>query len=159
MLGVLMKVYIACTVTRQKDYQIIKEEVLKKGWEITHDWTQDFPTSGRELKTPQLARDARRDLQGVLDADVMIVLLPAARGTHIEIGAALAANRLRTKKIDIFLIEDEDQNPTMYSREAMSACPFYWLDDCKRRTSSLEDVVSIITEHFAWNDLFGAVHD
>ena len=31
--------------------------------------------------------------QGILDSDVVIILLPAGRGAHIELGMALALNK------------------------------------------------------------------
>lgn len=36
---------------------------------------------------------AKSEFQGIIDSDVVIILLPAGRGTHIELGMALALNK------------------------------------------------------------------
>ena len=36
---------------------------------------------------------SKLEQQGIIDSDVVIILLPAGRGTHIELGIALALNK------------------------------------------------------------------
>ncbi len=36
---------------------------------------------------------SKLEQQGIIDSDVVIILLPAGRGTHIELGMALALNK------------------------------------------------------------------
>ena len=36
---------------------------------------------------------AKLESQGIIDSDVVIILLPAGRGAHIELGMALALNK------------------------------------------------------------------
>jgi nucleoside 2-deoxyribosyltransferase len=60
----------------------------------THGWVRTFVWSAVEgADTDQRSAMAIADLQGVCDADVLIVLLPGGYGTHVEIGAALALNK------------------------------------------------------------------
>jgi hypothetical protein len=49
---------------------------------------------------------ARREILGVVEADIVIVLLPGGRGTHAELGAALALAKpvaLHTNDSGIFV--------------------------------------------------------
>lgn len=86
-----MKFYVATRLERAAEHNLVRDTLMKLGHEITYDWTvhgpvwRDGPERIREV--------AQRELQGVLDADVVVVLLPGGRGTHAELGMALAANK------------------------------------------------------------------
>lgn len=82
-----MHFYIATAFERKVDHNVIRDALCKAGHLITHDWT---PT-GLDANIDLWASIAVADIRGVLDADVLIVLLPGQRGTHAEMGAALAA--------------------------------------------------------------------
>ncbi|MEF2781897.1 MAG: hypothetical protein U0N20_02245 [Clostridium sp.] len=47
---------------------------------------------------------AKSEFQGIIDSDVVIILLPAGRGTHIELGMALALN----KKVYLCSLTEEE---------------------------------------------------
>lgn len=57
----------------------------------TYDWTThgDIRTHGPE----RMRTVAGSELAAVLDADLVLVLLPGGKGTHTELGAALASYR------------------------------------------------------------------
>jgi len=56
-------------------------------------WVRTFAWTGDELDPHRHADIAVAELTGVREADVLIVLLPGGRGTHVEIGAALALGK------------------------------------------------------------------
>jgi len=58
------------------------------GWERTFAWT-DEDGEGSDGN----AAIAVAELEGVREADVLVVLLPGGYGTHVEIGAALALGK------------------------------------------------------------------
>jgi hypothetical protein len=58
------------------------------GWERTFAWTNK---DGEDADGH--AAIAVAELQGVREADVLVVLLPGGFGTHVEIGAALALGK------------------------------------------------------------------
>lgn len=60
----------------------------------THGWERTFAWKGEDgANTDGHAAIAVAELQGVRDADVLVVLLPGGYGTHVEIGAALALGK------------------------------------------------------------------
>src|SRR5260370_18430217 len=73
---------------RSKQAEPLLEALKSHGWERTLTWTpQD------EGSTDGYGEIALKELDGVRDADVLIVLLPGGYGTHVEIGAALALGK------------------------------------------------------------------
>lgn len=69
------------------DYSKTLEE---NGWHHTYNWAKNF--SNNET-IDDLIEYAKLEQRGIMDADVVIILLPAGRGTHIELGMALALNK------------------------------------------------------------------
>jgi len=63
------------------------DALKNKGWKQTYAWTD------RGGSTPEYAKIAQAELEGVREAEVLIVLLPGGFGTHVEIGAALALGK------------------------------------------------------------------
>lgn len=68
-------------------YSKILEE---KGWKHTYNWAKNI--NGDEA-IKDLIEYSKLEQQGIIDSDVVIILLPAGRGTHIELGMALALNK------------------------------------------------------------------
>ena len=59
------------------------------GHRITYKWHEH----GKIDDIAELARIGQLELQGVIDADVLVMLMPARFGSHIEFGVALALNK------------------------------------------------------------------
>ena len=68
-------------------YSKILEE---KGWKHTYNWAKNI--NGDET-IKDLIEYSKLEQQGIIDSDVVIILLPAGRETHIELGMALALNK------------------------------------------------------------------
>lgn len=81
-----MKFYIATGLKRRKQHNLIRDMLLKAGHEITFDWT--IHASGVPKNDRENAEVVDRELQGVAEADIVIVLLPGGNGTHAELGVA-----------------------------------------------------------------------
>jgi len=85
-----MKFYIATGYENKVEHNRVRDLLVGDGHEITYDWTimeagvTDFPIQ-RAI--------AKAEIQGVIDADFLIVLLPGKFGTHAELGAALALDK------------------------------------------------------------------
>lgn len=88
----MLKYYIATTLNNAHEHRllsnVIKNNIYSK---LTYDWTRH----GSVLDDPieRRAFTAFQEVEGVRSADVVIAILPGGRGTHIEIGAALALRR------------------------------------------------------------------
>jgi nucleoside 2-deoxyribosyltransferase len=82
------KFYLATRIDRAAQAEKLLEALKSRGWERTFTWIGE-DIAGAD-KYPELAV---AELAGVREADVLIVLLPGGRGTHVEIGAALALGK------------------------------------------------------------------
>lgn len=81
--------YIATKLERHADHNLVRDTMAAQGHTITYDWTTHG--SVREEGSARMREAADGMVRGVLDADLVIVLLPGGRGTHAELGMALAA--------------------------------------------------------------------
>lgn len=77
------RVYIASGPESAMAMELLRDEFLTAGWEITHDWS-----AHGSVQDEGAAR-----VQGVLSADAVVVLLPGGRGTHVELGIAISHRR------------------------------------------------------------------
>ena len=85
-----MKFYIG---SGMKNWELVNyyAELLKEnGWEQTYDWVKNI--SG-DVTRDDMIKYASLESQGIFDADVVVILLPAGRGAHIELGMAMALNK------------------------------------------------------------------
>jgi hypothetical protein len=78
--------YIASSLENVENVKRLRDELVSRGWTHTYDWSthgsvQDDPSRWRAV--------ARAEVDGVIQADTVIVLMPGGRGTHVELGIAL----------------------------------------------------------------------
>ena len=86
-----MKIYIATGLKNFERQRELAKQLVKEGHEITYDWTvhgsvNDEPESVK-------AEVSTNEVQGVLDADAVVVLLPGGRGTNFEFGQAIGLGK------------------------------------------------------------------
>jgi len=83
--------YMASGLENATEVKTLAAPLKQAGWSQTYDWT----THGSVQKEEQqrISEVAVAELQGVLDCSVLIVVLPGGRGTHTELGAALACGK------------------------------------------------------------------
>lgn len=104
--GLKMKFYIG---SGMKNCELINyyAKILKdNGWEQTYDWVKYMSD---DVTLEDIIKYATLESQGIVDSDVVIILLPAGRGAHIELGMAMALNKkvfLCSDTIEEFRIEN-----------------------------------------------------
>lgn len=86
-----MKYYIASGIENIGVVQRTRDYLKSFGHEITHDWTLHGRVWSKGLKICEETLDL--EINGVLNADVVIVLWPGGRGTHVELGLAIGAGK------------------------------------------------------------------
>lgn len=118
-----MKVYIATSLRNHKKHNELRDLLKEDGIELT---------SVKNSTQERLSEVAELEKQGVLNADVVVVLLPGGRGTHAELGMALASN----KPVVVW-------EPELYQLElGPNTCAFYWNNNVHRLPGkSLNEVV------------------
>jgi nucleoside 2-deoxyribosyltransferase len=119
--------YLATRIDRSAEAAPLLQALKAQGWVRTFEWTDDG------IDPARYADAAVKELAGVREADVVIVLLPGGRGTHVEIGAALALG-----KPVILYAPDRDTLTKPYP------CVFHYHPSVKLVVSQLLDVGAIL---------------
>jgi hypothetical protein len=84
-----VRYYIATSLANVAHQQAMRDHVH---WlDLTYDWSEHGQL-GKEAQD-RWASIAEDEIDGVVNADYLILLLPGGRGAHIELGAALATGK------------------------------------------------------------------
>lgn len=103
-----MKFYIATKLERVADHHNLRDRLITLGHEITYDWTVHGSVQREGVDV--IRKVALAEKRGVLEADFVCVLLPGGRGTHAELGMALAWGKpvfIHARAEDGFFAQDE----------------------------------------------------
>ena len=86
-----MKYYIATSTERAPFHNVVRDGLKKLGHEISYDWT--LHGSVRHTSKERLKEVAHLEYQGILASDFVLILLPGGKGTHVELGLAIAGKK------------------------------------------------------------------
>jgi nucleoside 2-deoxyribosyltransferase len=86
-----MKFYIATSLSRMSAHHMVRDALKQWGHEMSYDWT--LHGSVKSVSKERLREVASLELDGVAEADFVIVLLPGGKGTHLELGFAIARGK------------------------------------------------------------------
>lgn len=96
-----MKFYIGSGFKNVELVNEFSKKLQNYGWKHTFNWTKYI----NEYETIEdLIKYSRLEQKGIEEADAVIIILPAGRGTHIELGMAIALN----KKIYLYSSQKEE---------------------------------------------------
>jgi hypothetical protein len=101
-----MKIFVTGQWDSREEIQQIYNVLINEGHTITHDWTVSDGIGSPEDNRHEAGKRAAKDLDGVLAADAYIYCsnhLTPGRGMYVELGAALAAQKL-TGKPQVYLV-------------------------------------------------------
>ena len=101
-----MKFYIGSGMKNCELVNYYAKILKRKGWNLTYNWVENI---NDDVSIEDMTAYAISESQGIVDSDVVIILLPAGRGAHIELGMALALNKkifLCSETKDEFSIEN-----------------------------------------------------
>lgn len=139
-----LNIYVAGRFREYERVRAVVDEIIAIGHEITHDWTRslEFDENGRPLVpieestkalTPSDSKKyALDDLQGVRDADIMILLADSEGlyGALIEAGIAIEC------AVEVWLVDP--------IRDSV----FWYLSPC-RRFGSIGEVYERLLDHLS----------
>lgn len=127
-----MRVYVATAFHNREERTKAIQALAELGIGITYDWAVE--------KEVDLASAGQADLDGVAKADAVVVLLPGGKGTHVEIGYALAL------EVPVILCGAQPRPEGWEPSNADGhVCPFYLVEGVTRLESfSAEAVASAI---------------
>lgn len=108
-----MKIYIASKLENHAAVAALRDELRSLGHEITYDWTVYGPVYKSGLD--RVREVAEMEALGVINADLVIVLWPGGRGTHVELGIAIGAG------IRVIFVSDDER----HHQATTETCAFY----------------------------------
>lgn len=123
-----MQFYIATSLSRMASHNLVRDELKRSGHTISYDWTSHG--SMKLVSKERLQEVAILELQGIAESDFVVVLLPGGKGTHLELGFALAKGK------KVFL---HTEDPLMFELGPQTN-GFYHHPDITRLSCSLADV-------------------
>jgi hypothetical protein len=97
------KLYIASRLANAANVRNLGARLVSEGCKITYDWTRHGSV---EREPHRWAEVAVAEVQGVMNADILVALLPGGNGTHVELGLALGTG------IPILLVFTEKEDLT-----------------------------------------------
>lgn len=88
-----MKYYVATSFYKKHWHSKVVEYITNKypSWQLTYDWT--VHEKAEEVCYDFVQRTAKVELEAIYESDIVIVIVPAGKGTHVELGFALALNK------------------------------------------------------------------
>jgi len=121
-----VKFYIASKLENYEQVQDLAELLKNFGWEHTYDWT--VHGSIKETNMETLKSVGQKEIDGVKNADIVIVLTPQGRGTHVELGIAIALNKI------VYIYHADDK----YFKCDDNTSAFYWLQNVNHFIGNIE---------------------
>ena len=83
----MARFYIAATVSRWQEHNIVRDLLIEAGHTITYDWTQHGDNGNLNGSSPEArARYAKLEAQAIKHADFVVALIPGGNGTNSEVG-------------------------------------------------------------------------
>ncbi|MED5052862.1 nucleoside 2-deoxyribosyltransferase [Anoxybacillus rupiensis] len=118
-----MKFYIASSFANKEVVRLCARRLIVNGFTQTYDWTKNE----RPTAIEQLSQIGQKEVREVMAADFFIMLLPAGKGSHVELGIALASG----KRVYMYST-DED----IYHSETTAT--FYHLPEVKKLVGAFD---------------------
>lgn len=125
-----MKFYIGSSLRNVDNVRSVAGVLKSRGFIQTYDWT----THTNVDSISKLREIGHEEVSGVIDADVVIVMMPAGKGSHVELGIALGTK----KKIYLY-------SSTHEINDIGTTSTFYHLEEVEQCIGSLEDLISIVS--------------
>ncbi|ANU13292.1 hypothetical protein B481_2707 [Planococcus halocryophilus Or1] len=121
-----MKFYVASSFKNKEQVQYVSHELTMKGFVHSYDWTKNERPSTLEA----LTEIGTKEKDAVMNSDVVIVLLPGGKGSHIELGMAIAAK----KKVFLYSPDNEIDDLALTST-------FYQLPEVQKVIGTIDDLI------------------
>ncbi|MCD5323374.1 MULTISPECIES: nucleoside 2-deoxyribosyltransferase [Pontibacillus] len=105
-----MNFYIGSGFQNKEQVQFVRDQLIQRGFIHTYDWTENERAASKEA----LVEIGQKEKDGVYEADLVVILLPGGKGTHIELGMALALNKTIILYAPNREVEDFTKTSTFY---------------------------------------------
>lgn len=120
-----MRFYVASGLQNFENARYAAEKLRGQGFIQTYDWTHNEKTDCME----EIAERGRLEINGVRDADFVVVLLPGGKGTHTEFGIALGLGKR------IYLYSEEEVN------DPLNTTTFYHVEEVNPYVGDIDGLI------------------
>jgi predicted Rossmann-fold nucleotide-binding protein len=124
-----MNFYVASSFKNKKVVNEVSLLLKQLGWHHTYDWTQNE----RVTSLASLQKIGMLEKQAIANSDVVVVILPGGKGSHIELGLAIAWQ----KKTFLY-------SPNLEAMDMQTTSTFYHLPEVQICEGSVEELISTI---------------
>lgn len=124
-----MKYYIASRLENAETVKRVSAVLTAAGHTLTYDWTEHG--SVQKENPERITQVAELERTGVYEADIIIIILPGGRGTHVELGLALAQRH----RSEIVICAETDE---LFQQDERT-CAFYWVEGVRRVTGTIDE--------------------
>ncbi len=129
----MKKFYVASSFRNTNSVRYISHSLKNSGFSQTYDWT----INERASTLDDLKKIGVIEKTAVLEADFLIVLLPAGKGSHIEFGLALGHGKKIYLHSPDSSVNNFDTTSTFYHLKQVDKC-IGTLDDLLEKIILLE---------------------
>ncbi|MCP8967543.1 nucleoside 2-deoxyribosyltransferase [Ectobacillus ponti] len=126
-----MNFYLASGLQNKAAVREAAAAFAAEGFMQTYDWTKNE----RPIDISELQAIGEAELQAVAAADFVAVLLPGGKGTHAELGMALALG----KRVYLYSASPEINDPAQ-------ACSFYHIAGVDRYVGEIAAFIEYVLE-------------
>lgn len=127
-----MKFYMGSGLKNAKVVNEFSKKLKEIGWEHTYNWTEN---NLENESIEDLIKYATLEQKAIEESEVVIIILPAGRGTHVELGMAIALN----KKIYLYSNNKEEF-------DIENTVAFYQLPSIQKVIGDIDYAVNEITK-------------
>ena len=128
-----MNFYIGSGMKNCELVNYYAKELKRNDWNQTYNWVENI---NDDVSIEDMTSYAKLESQGIIDSDVVIILLPAGRGAHIELGMAIALNK------KIFLCSETNEEFSIENTVA-----FYGLPNIVKLIGTADDNINKILKY------------
>jgi hypothetical protein len=127
----MKKFYVASSSKNIETVRYVSQQLVKRGFIHTYDWTKNERASTFD----DLKAIGTEEKNAVIESDFLIVLIPAGKGSHTELGIALGQGK------KIYLYSPDDQ---LNNFETTST--FYHLPEVEKCIGTIEELIERVVE-------------
>ncbi|RLQ92406.1 group-specific protein [Falsibacillus albus] len=124
-----MKFYVASSFSNIANVRCVSQMLIDNGWIHTYDWTKNE----RAVTVNDLKQIGEKEKEAISESDLVIVMLPAGKGSHIELGIALGLN----KRIIL-------HSPTNEVNDFENTTTFYHLTEVEKFYGTVDELVEFV---------------
>jgi nucleoside 2-deoxyribosyltransferase len=124
-----MKFYVASSFANKDKVQRVSSVLSELGYIHTYDWTRN----DRASTLGQLQEIGELEKRAVMESDFLVALLPAGKGSHIEMGIAIGLDK------PVYVLSP---NEDVYDFSLTST--FYHLPQVRLIIGEIEELISVL---------------